>query len=56
LLVRGFVASNHKEENRQQLKFPFLSILETLKLKAVAIKRAVWFVCVNVCKRLKVWP
>jgi hypothetical protein len=56
LFVRRFVTSNSKEEDRQQLKFLFLLILKTLKSEAVIIKKAFWFVYVNVCKRLKVWP
>ena len=35
LIVRRFVVSNHKEERRQQLKFPFLPILEILRSEAV---------------------
>jgi hypothetical protein len=30
LLVRRFIASNRKEEDGQQLKFPFLPFLENL--------------------------
>ncbi len=58
LLVRRFVASNRKEEDGQQLKFPFLPFLETLQSEAVAtaMERVFWFVCVNARKRLKVWP
>jgi hypothetical protein len=53
LLVYRFITSNYKEEG-QQLKFPFLPVLETLKSEAIAVERAFRFVYMNAYKRLKI--